>query len=114
MEQTARALVAPGKGVLAADESTPDDGQAAGRRGSGVDRAPSTRVPGDPVHHRGLSEYISGVILFDETARQRDQDGTPFPELLRRRGIVPGIKVDGGTRPLAGSPARSPPRDWTG
>jgi fructose-bisphosphate aldolase class I len=52
----------------------------------------------------GLSDYISGVILFDETARQQDQDGTQFPELLRRRGIIPGIKVDGGTRPLAGFP----------
>jgi fructose-bisphosphate aldolase class I len=52
----------------------------------------------------GLSEHVSGVILFDETARQQDHEGTPFPELLRRRGIVPGIKVDRGTRPLAGFP----------
>jgi fructose-bisphosphate aldolase, class I len=52
----------------------------------------------------GLAEHISGVILFDETARQRADDGTPFPELLRRQGIVPGIKVDRGTTPLAGFP----------
>jgi fructose-bisphosphate aldolase class I len=44
------------------------------------------------------------VILYDETVGQRDRDGTPLPDLLQRRGNVPGIKVDGGTRPLAGSP----------
>ena len=53
---------------------------------------------------RGSGESISGVILFDETIRQRADDGTPFPELLRRQGVIPGIKVDGGTKPLAGFP----------
>ena len=52
----------------------------------------------------GLGEHIGGVILFDETVRQRAEDGTPFPDLLRSRGIVPGIKVDRGTRPLASFP----------
>ena len=51
----------------------------------------------------GLSDFISGVILFDETLRQKADDGTPVPELLVRRGIVPGIKVDKGTKPLAGT-----------
>jgi fructose-bisphosphate aldolase, class I len=46
------------------------------------------------------------VILFDEAIRQRTSDGTPFPELLQRQGIIPGIKVDAGTKPLAGFPTR--------
>jgi fructose-bisphosphate aldolase class I len=104
MEQTARALVAPGKGVLAADESTPT--MAKRLAGLGLESTePRRRAYREILFTtEGLSEYISGVILFDETARQRGQDGTPFPELLRRRGIIPGIKVDGGTRPLAGFP----------
>ncbi len=52
----------------------------------------------------GAAEFISGVILFDETIRHSSADGTPFPEFLSRQGILPGIKVDGGTKPLAGSP----------
>ena len=51
-----------------------------------------------------IEEYVSGVILFDETIRQKTRDGTSFVELLERRGIVPGIKVDKGVVPLAGSP----------
>ena len=53
---------------------------------------------------RGLGDHISGVILFDETLRQRAADGTPLPEVLRRQGVIPGIKVDRGTTPLAGFP----------
>ncbi|HZC29002.1 MAG TPA: class I fructose-bisphosphate aldolase, partial [Gaiellaceae bacterium] len=49
----------------------------------------------------GVEEYISGVILFDETIRQSSADGTPFPKLLESRGIIPGIKVDKGAKPLA-------------
>src|SRR5204862_4386197 len=49
----------------------------------------------------GAEEYISGVILFDETIRQSSADGTPFPKLLASKGIVPGIKVDQGAKPLA-------------
>ncbi|HVS85547.1 MAG TPA: class I fructose-bisphosphate aldolase, partial [Gaiellaceae bacterium] len=51
----------------------------------------------------GVEEFISGVILFDETIRQQADDGTPFPELLASRGIIPGIKVDAGAKPLAGA-----------
>ena len=51
-----------------------------------------------------MEEYISGVILYDETARQRGSDGVPMVEILSGRGIIPGIKVDRGTLPLAGSP----------
>ena len=104
MEQTARALVAPGKGVLAADESNPT--MAKRLAGVGLESTePRRRSYRETLFTTGgLSAYISGVILFDETARQQGQDGTPFPELLRHRGIIPGIKVDGGTRPLAGFP----------
>ena len=85
MEQTARALVAPGKGVLAADESTPT--MAKRLAGLGLESTePRRRTYREILFTtEGLSEYLSGVILFDETARQRGQDGTPFPELLRRR-----------------------------
>jgi fructose-bisphosphate aldolase class I len=104
MEETARALVAPGKGVLAADESTPT--MAKRLAGVGLESTePRRRAYREILFTaEGLSEQIGGVILFDETAREQDQDGTPFPDLLRRRGIVPGIKVDRGTRPLAGFP----------
>jgi len=104
MEATARALVAPGKGVLAADESTPT--MAKRLAGVGLESTePRRRTYREILFTtESLDEHIGGVILFDETARQQDQDGTPFPELLRRRGIVPGIKVDRGTRPLAGFP----------
>ena len=96
--------MAPGKGVLAADESTPT--MAKRLAGVGLESTePRRRAYREILFTtEGLSDYISGVILFDETARQQGQDGTPFPELLRRRGIIPGIKVDGGTRPLAGFP----------
>src|SRR5204863_8382848 len=52
----------------------------------------------------GLGDFISGVILFDETMRQKANDGTPLPEVLRRQGIIPGIKVDKGAKPLAHFP----------
>jgi len=104
MQETARALVAPGKGVLAADESTPT--MAKRLAAVGLESTESLRRAYREILFttEGLSEHIGGIILFDETARQRDEDGTPFPELLRHRGIVPGIKVDRGTRPLAGFP----------
>ena len=104
MRETARALVARGKGVLAADESTPT--MAKRLAGVGLESTePRRRAYREILFTTdGLSEHIGGVILFDETARQQDRDGTPFPELLRRRGIVPGIKVDRGTQPLAGFP----------
>jgi fructose-bisphosphate aldolase class I len=104
MRETALALVANGKGVLAADESSPT--MAKRLAGVGLESTePRRRTYREILFTTdGLSEHIGGVILFDETARQQDREGTPFPELLRRRGIVPGIKVDRGTRPLAGFP----------
>ena len=104
MISTAQELVAPGKGILAADESTPTMAKRLAAIGveSTEERRRSYRqlLAGTP----GLGEHISGVILFDETARQIADDGTPVPELLRRQGVVPGIKVDRGTTPLAAFP----------
>lgn len=104
MRETARALVTRGRGVLAADESTPT--MAKRMAAVGLESSESRRRDYREILFTtdGLSEYIGGVILFDETVRQCDSAGTPFPEQLRRRGIVPGIKVDRGTRPLAGFP----------
>jgi fructose-bisphosphate aldolase class I len=104
MIRTARELVAPGKGILAADESTPTMTKRLAV--IGVESTEETRRSYRELLFGtlGLAEHISGVILFDETVRQRADDGTPLPELLRRQGIVAGIKVDRGTTPLAGFP----------
>jgi len=101
LQSTAEALVAEGKGILAADEST---GTIKKRLDSiGVESTEETRRA-----YRDLlftteeaEEFISGVIFFDETIRQSTSDGTPFPELLESKGIIPGIKVDIGAKPLA-------------
>jgi fructose-bisphosphate aldolase class I len=104
LETTAREIVAPGKGILAADESD----------GTIKKRFDSIDVESTEENRRsyremlfttpGIGDHISGVILFDETIRQSSADGTPFPELLRAAGVIPGIKVDKGAKPLAGSP----------
>jgi fructose-bisphosphate aldolase class I len=103
----AQAMVAPGKGILAADEST----------GTIEKRFNSIKVESSEENRRayrdmlfsarGLGQYISGVILYDETMRQKSADGTPFVELLSRNGIIPGIKVDTGAKPLALCPEES-------
>src|ERR671924_1285570 len=101
LESTARALVAEHKGILAADES---DGTIKKRFDSiGVESTEENRRAYRDLLFttEGVEEYISGVILFDETIRQSSRDGTPFPKLLERRGIIPGIKVDKGAKPLA-------------
>ena len=104
LELTARALVAPEKGILAADEST----------GTIKKRFDSIGAESTEENRRayrdllfttdGAEQFISGVILYDETIRQTSADGTPFPKLLEQRGIIPGIKVDKGAKPLAFSP----------
>ncbi len=96
----ARAMVAPGKGILAADESTPTIKK----------RFDSISVESTEDSRRtyremlfttaGAEQYISGVILFDETLRQSASDGTAFPKLLSERGVLPGIKVDKGAKDL--------------
>lgn len=102
--KTAKALVAPGKGILAADESTPT--MTKRLKTINVESTEETRRS-----YRGLlltapqaEEHISGVILYDETLRQKDDGGTPFPEIMNKRGVIPGIKVDAGAKPLAGCP----------
>src|SRR5436190_22724250 len=104
LEGTARALVAPGKGILAADEST---GTITKRFGPlNVESTESNRRDYRETLFStpGLGESISGVILFDETLRQKTSGGIPMAELLKRQGIVPGIKVDKGAKPLASFP----------
>jgi len=104
MTATARELVAPGKGILAADESTPTMAKRMAAVGLSSTEPLRRAYRELLLTTDGLAEHISGVILFDETVRQRHRSGTPFPELLGRRGMLPGIKVDRGTRPLAGCP----------
>src|SRR4051812_23417983 len=107
LHETAKALVAEGKGILAADES---DRTIKKRFDSiGVESTEDNRRAYRELLFTtsGVEEYVSGVILFDETLRQRAGDGTPFPELLASRGIVPGIKVDHGATPLALAPGET-------
>jgi fructose-bisphosphate aldolase, class I len=107
LESAARALVAEGKGILAADES---DGTIKKRFDSiGVESTEETRRAYRDLLFTtdGAEEFISGVILFDETIRQSSADGTPFPKLLESKGIIPGIKVDKGAKPLALAPGET-------
>ncbi|HXF10144.1 MAG TPA: class I fructose-bisphosphate aldolase [Desulfuromonadaceae bacterium] len=97
----ARALVAEGKGILAADESTPTITkrfQAIDLESTEENRRAYREML---LSTEGLGEFISGVILFDETIRQKSSDGLSFPEMLRRKKIIPGIKVDKGAKALA-------------
>ena len=105
LSKTAAAMVAKGKGILAADESS----------GTCEKRFKSVGVECSEENRRayrnllfsaaGIEQYLSGVILFDETARQKANDGTPIPEYLAKKGIIPGIKVDKGTVQLPLAPA---------
>lgn len=99
--KTAKAMVAKGRGILAADEST---GTIEKRFDSiGVKNTEDNRRAYRDMlfTSRGIGDHISGVILYEETLRQRALNGTPFPELLANQGIIPGIKVDTGAKPLA-------------
>jgi fructose-bisphosphate aldolase class I len=101
LHETASAIVAEGKGILAADES---DGTIKKRFDSiGVESTEDNRRAYRELLFTtdGVEDYISGVILFDETIRQSASDGTPFPQLLESKGVIPGIKVDKGAKPLA-------------
>ena len=104
LTETARALVAPGKGILAADEST----STIKRRfdAIGVENTEDNRRAYRELLFRtaGASQYISGVILYDETIRQKTADGTPLVKLLKDQRWMAGIKVDIGAKPLAFSP----------
>jgi len=104
LNETANALVAPGKGILAADESS---GTIKQRFDSiSVKSSEETRRDYRELLFRseGVGEYISGVILYDETIRQDAADGTPMVRVLQDQGVIPGIKADTGGRPLASAP----------
>jgi len=97
----AKAMVAPGRGILAADEST---GTIEKRfKGIGVECTEEIRRAYRDMLFttRGLGEFISGVILYDETLRQKSADGTAFSDLLAKDDILPGIKVDAGAKDMA-------------
>src|ERR1700687_703619 len=104
---TARALVAKSRGILAADESS----------GTIAKRFGSIKLESTEENRRayremlftapGAGEFISGVILYDETLRQKTRAGAPFPAYLSRQGMIPGIKVDTGAKPLAGFPGET-------
>ena len=102
LQETAEALVAEGKGILAADEST---GTIKKRFDSiGVESSEETRRDYRSLLFTapGAGQHISGVILYDETIRQKAADGTPLVRIIEQAGIIPGIKVDKGAKPLAG------------
>ena len=107
LHETALAMVAAGKGILAADEST----------GTIEKRFNSIKVENTEAHRQayrdmlfttpGFEQHTSGVILFEETLFQKGLDGTPFPKLLAAKGVIPGIKVDKGAKDLAGAPGET-------
>jgi fructose-bisphosphate aldolase, class I len=103
LETTAAELVADGKGILAADESNRTMSKR--MEAVGATSTPVTRLRFREllVTTPGAPAAISGVILYDETMRQSASDGTPFPRLLERLGMIAGIKVDTGAKPLAGA-----------
>ncbi|MGB6230067.1 MAG: class I fructose-bisphosphate aldolase [Litorimonas sp.] len=108
MVAVAEAMVAPGKGILAADEST----GTIGKRFASIDTAneePNRRDWRDMLFRTrpAMDDHISGVILFDETIRQTASDGTSMVELIKATGAIPGIKVDKGITPLAGRPGET-------
>src|SRR5919199_5683829 len=97
LENTAKELVPEGKGILAADESF---GTIEKRFNAvGIESSEESRRQYREMLFTtgGIGEYLSGVILFDETIRQESSDGTPLPQVLERQGVVPGIKVDRST-----------------
>lgn len=104
LHTTAERLVAPGKGLLAADESLPTITERLARIGVASTAQVRRRYRELLITAPGLSEHVSGVILADESIRQHTTVGVPFPRALADAGIIPGITVDAGTRPLAGFP----------
>ncbi|MEE9287689.1 MAG: class I fructose-bisphosphate aldolase, partial [Gammaproteobacteria bacterium] len=104
LQTTANAMVAAGKGILAIDESFPTIKKRF--EGINIESTEETRRAYREllITSPGSSEFISGMILFDETIRQATTQGTPFPQVLIKEGILPGIKVDKGAKALAGHP----------
>ena len=98
----ASAMVAPGRGILAMDESHPTCNKRFESLGIATTEEMRQAYRDMLVTAPGLSDYIGGAILFDETIRQKTLEGVPFAEYLRKNGIIPGIKVDAGAKVLAG------------
>jgi fructose-bisphosphate aldolase, class I len=102
LESIAQRLISPGKGILAADETA----------GTLTKRFEQLKIPSTPETRReyrellfstpGVGTYVSGVIMYDETIHQRTSNGEPLAEFLKHRGMIPGIKVDTGAKPLSG------------
>ncbi|MGE4631553.1 MAG: class I fructose-bisphosphate aldolase [Planctomycetota bacterium] len=107
LHETARKMVAPGKGILAADESHPTIGKRFGALG--IEASEENRRLYRQMYFCSpeIENFISGVILFDETIRQSTDDGVPFPQWMNSLGIVPGIKVDKGAKALPGHPGET-------
>ena len=104
MAQTAAAMVAEGKGILAIDESLPTIKKRFDTIGIESTEESRRSYRELLITASGSEEFISGMILFDETLRQRTRAGVPFPEIMAGTGIMPGIKVDKGAKDLAGRP----------
>src|SRR6202451_4225193 len=107
LNAVARAMVAKNRGILAADEST-----STIKKRFDTIKLESTeenrRVYREMLFTApGAAEYISGVIMYDETLRQKNKDGVPFPAYLAQHGMLPGIKVDSGAKPLAAFPGET-------
>jgi len=104
LQSTVAKLLRPGRGILAADESLPTIAKRFQPLGIANTEENRRAYRSLLCTAGGVEEFISGVILFEETLSQRADDGTLLPELLERRGIVPGVKVDKGTAPLVNAP----------
>src|ERR1700730_8420337 len=102
LERVATAMVAKDKGLLAADESNTTIAKRLDKIGSASTEEQRRSYRELLFTTPGIAQWISGVILYDETIRQKTRDGVPFPDYLVKLGIIPGIKVDTGAKPLAG------------
>jgi fructose-bisphosphate aldolase class I len=107
LAETVAHLLAPPRGVLAADESIPTMSSRLEKAGVPATREMRVAYRNVLGTAPGLSDTVSGIILFDETIRQELPDGTPYPQAVAAEGIAPGIKVDTGAKPLVGSPGET-------
>uniref|UniRef100_B8HTG5 Probable fructose-bisphosphate aldolase class 1 n=1 Tax=Cyanothece sp. (strain PCC 7425 / ATCC 29141) TaxID=395961 RepID=B8HTG5_CYAP4 len=107
LEATARAMVAPGKGIAALDESYNTANKRFAKLGIPTTEEMRRAYREMLLTTPGIGEFISGTILFDETIRQSTRNGIPFPQVLMEAGVIPGIKLDQGAKPLAGAPGET-------
>jgi len=104
LEETARAMVAPGRGIIAIDESTATIKKRFDSVGIECSEENRRAYREMLLTTPNLGQHISGAILYDETLRQKTKSGVSFVEVMNKAGVIPGIKVDKGTQPLAGFP----------